>query len=152
MYNYQILGVAFGIFMIGIILLFLRAGMLREKYSLVWMLLGVFIIILSLFRGLLEGLASLAGIEYAPSALFAVFMGSSFILLLNISISISHLKNTSKNLVQALGLLEERCRQLEKAVGNRNSETDPDPKRTRTRNSETDPDPAGLNEQNNNIF
>ena len=116
MHGFQVLGVVFGTLLTVVIFFLARAGLLREKYSLLWLIISVFIIIVSVFRGLLERIAELAGIDYAPSALFALLIGASFVLLLNSAVSVSHIKNNNKSLIQRIGLLEHRLSKIEKTT------------------------------------
>lgn len=57
-----------------------RRGILETKYSLIWILLCVILGTLSLSKYLLEGIASLFGIYYAPSVLF--IFGFLFVLIM----------------------------------------------------------------------
>ncbi len=68
-----------------------RRRRLLERYALLWLFASVVLLGLSIWRGLLEDLASAVGIFYAPSALFAVAFGFVLILLLHFSLVISRL-------------------------------------------------------------
>ena len=70
---------------------------------------------MSVFRGLLEGFSALIGVDYAPSAFFALLIAFAYLLLLNLSVSISGLKAQNKAITQELGLLRLRVEELEKA-------------------------------------
>ena len=95
-----------------------RERLLKEKYSLIWLVIGLFVLIVSLFRNLLDGFSNLIGVYYAPSAFFSLLIAGAYLLLLNMSVSISHLKAQNKALTQELGLLrlklEEREREEDK--------------------------------------
>ena len=92
-----------------------RERLIKEKYSLVWLLIGLFVFVMSVFRGLLEGFSALIGVDYAPSAFFALLIAFAYLLLLNLSVSISGLKAQNKAITQELGLLRLRVEELEKA-------------------------------------
>jgi hypothetical protein len=95
---------------VGILLLVLelvRRRRLMERYALLWLLSGVTLLVLSVWRGLLEGLADVVGIAYAPSALFIVAMAMGLLLLLHFSLVISHLHDQTKVLAQRVGMLQQ---------------------------------------------
>jgi hypothetical protein len=92
----------------------IRSRRLRERYALLWVLTGVVLLALSLWRGGLNTIAGWVGIEtYPPAVLFAV--GALFILavLLHYSTVISRLSDQNTILAQRLALLEERLRDRE---------------------------------------
>ena len=85
----------------------IRSRRLRERYALLWLLTGVVLLVLSLWRGGLNTIAGWVGIEtYPPAVLFAV--ASFFILavLLHYSTVISKLSDQSTILAQRVALLE----------------------------------------------
>lgn len=85
-----------------------RQRKLMERYALLWLLSGVVILGLAIFRGGLETLAKTLGIAYPPNALFFVAFGFVLLLLLHFSIAVSRLADQSKVLAQRLALLEQR--------------------------------------------
>jgi hypothetical protein len=89
-----------------------RRRRLLERYALLWLFASVILLGLSIWRGLLEDLASAVGIFYAPSALFAVAFGFVLVLLLHFSLVISRLAEQSKVLAQRLGLLHNEVEEL----------------------------------------
>jgi len=113
-HNVQIIGAIFGLSLFIVVFFLVKARKIREKYALVWFAIALFITIVSIFRGILEWFSEIAGIYYAPSALFAVLICCAYLLLLNASISISTLKKQNKNLIQELGLLRLKVEELEK--------------------------------------
>lgn len=83
-----------------------RKKKLMEKYSLIWIISAAILIILSFWRNLLEWLASLLGVYYAPTALFIVLSFCGMGLLIHFSIAISKLSEQNKILAQELALLK----------------------------------------------
>jgi hypothetical protein len=90
-----------------------RQRRLLERYALLWMGCAFVLLVLSVWTGLLEKLASAVGIYYAPSALFVFAFGFILVLLLHFSVAVSRLADQNKVLAQQLALLEERQRQSE---------------------------------------
>jgi hypothetical protein len=104
----QIVGIigAFGLLLA--ILELVRRRRLLERYALLWLLAGVVLLGLAIWREGLEKLANLVGIAYPPNALFFVAFGFVLVLLLHFSVAVSRLTDQSKVLAQRLALLEER--------------------------------------------
>ena len=111
----QWLGIIFSLIILLSVISLVRERLIKEKYSLVWLLIGLFVFVMSVFRGLLEGFSALIGVDYAPSAFFALLIAFAYLLLLNLSVSISGLKAQNKAITQELGLLRLRVEELEKA-------------------------------------
>lgn len=91
-----------------VILELIRSRRLQERYSLLWLLTGIVILVLALWRGALGTISDAVGIHYPPSALFVI--GAVFILLvlLHYSTVISDLSERNTKLAQRLALLETR--------------------------------------------
>ena len=110
----QWLGIIFSLIILLSVIFLVRERLIKEKYSLVWLLIGVFVLVMSVFRGLLEGFSALIGVDYAPSAFFALLIAFAYLLLLNLSVSISGLKAQNKAISQEMGLLRLRVEEMEK--------------------------------------
>jgi hypothetical protein len=116
------MGVVFSLILIISVFFMVRARMIREKYSLVWFLIGLFTLVMSVFRDLIDWVSNLIGVYYAPSAFFAILIACAYLLLLSMSVSISGLKMQNKALAQELGLTKLKLEELEKKLkeGNAN--------------------------------
>jgi hypothetical protein len=95
-----------------------RSRRLMERYALLWLLSGLVLLGLAIWRNVLEIVAKAIGVFYPPSALFIVAFGFVLLLLLHFSVVVSRLSDQNKILSQRLALLEERAtrprdRQLE---------------------------------------
>jgi len=112
----HLIGIAFSLTIIVAMFLMVRARMIKEKYSLVWFLIGVFTLVMSIFKDLMDWFADLIGVYYAPSAFFAILIACAYFLLLNMSVSISGLKTQNKTLTQELGLTKLRLEEVEKQM------------------------------------
>jgi len=100
------------IFMICTIEL-VRRNRLHEKYSLLWLLFSFILIFLAAWPKLLETIAGLLDVKYAPSLLFLV--GLVFLILYNLSMTMSITKQGERiiKLTQELSILKERIKILE---------------------------------------
>jgi hypothetical protein len=116
MQYFQILGVLFSLMLIISVFFIVKARRMREKYSLVWFLIGFFTLAISAFHGLIDKLSSIFGVDYAPSAFFAVLLVCAYLLLLHMSVSLSGLRMQNKSLTQELGITKLRLDELEKKL------------------------------------
>ncbi|MBD2863742.1 MULTISPECIES: DUF2304 domain-containing protein [Paenibacillus] len=116
LYSVQLMGIAFSLFLIISVFLMVRARMIREKYSLIWFAIGIFTLVMSVFKDMMDWFSNLIGIDYAPSAFFAILIACAYLLLLNMSVSISGMKMHNKALTQELGLTKLRLDELEKKL------------------------------------
>ena len=90
----------------------IRSRRLRERYALLWLLTGVVLLALSLWRGGLNTIASWVGVEtYPPAVLFAVGVVFILAVLLHYSTVISRLSDQNTILAQRIALLESRLRE-----------------------------------------
>ena len=112
----HLIGALFSMTIMLAVFLLVRARIMKEKYGLVWFSIGAFILVMSVFRELMDSFAAMIGVDYAPSAFFAILIACVYLLMLNASISISHLKTQNKALAQELGLTRLRVEELEKKM------------------------------------
>jgi Uncharacterized conserved protein (DUF2304) len=95
----------------------IRSRRLRERYALLWLLTGVVLFALSLWRDGLNTIAGWFGVETYPPAILGAVAGLFFLLvLLHYSTVISRLSDQNVILAQRLALLEQRLRE-ETATG-----------------------------------
>jgi hypothetical protein len=88
----------------------IRSRRLQERYALLWLLTGLVLLVLALWRGALGLLADAVGIAYPPSALFVLAAVFILLLLLHYSTVISKLSDQNRILAQRLALLENQLR------------------------------------------
>ena len=88
----------------------IRRRRLREKYAILWLLTGLVLLVLSVWRSGLDTIAGFADVSYAPGILFA--LGAMFVLvvLIHYATVISKLADQNLALAQRLAMLEERLR------------------------------------------
>lgn len=106
----QIAGLFLSIFLVGFILELVRRRQLKEEYSILWLLVGVLLFIIVVWRSLQDLIAKLVGIVYPPSALFLLGLLFIVVLLLHFSTVISQLSEQNKELAQKIALLENQLR------------------------------------------
>lgn len=98
----------------GFIVEQVRLRRLAVEYSLIWIVAGLSMIALSLWKNGIEYLANLMGIYYAPSAVFVIFGVLVFVLCVHFSLAISKLSSNNRVLVQRIALLEDDLKSLQK--------------------------------------
>jgi hypothetical protein len=104
----QIVSIAAAAVLLFVIFELVRRRRLLERYALTWLGSGLVLLLLALWRGALQQMASVLGIIYPPNALFVIAFGFVLVLLLHFSLAVSRLADQSKILAQRLALLEER--------------------------------------------
>jgi hypothetical protein len=90
---------------LAVVFSLIRQRKLREEYALMWFGASLLLIIVSLWRDLLETVARIAGVAYPPSVLFLAAIVLGFLLAMHFSVSLSRLANQNKRLTQELALL-----------------------------------------------
>jgi hypothetical protein len=95
----------------------IRRKHLMERYAILWFVLGITVLVLAAWKGLLTTLAHAAGIYYPPAALFAVAFLFVLALLLHFSVVISRLSDQNKVLAQRVALLQQRLEEKEVGQG-----------------------------------
>jgi hypothetical protein len=113
----RVLVVAVAVLICGAILELIRRKHLMERYAILWLSLGVTLLVLALWKGLLTSLSEAAGIYYPPAALFAVAFVFVLALLLHFSIVLSRLSDQNKILAQRVALLQQRLEEKDSAPG-----------------------------------
>ena len=101
-------------FLLLIVFELIRSRRLRERYALLWLLTGLVLLALSLWRSGLNTIAGWFGVRgYPPAVLFAVGLLFVIIVLLHYSTVISRLADQNTILAQRLALLEAKFRERE---------------------------------------
>jgi hypothetical protein len=101
--------------LILVVLELIRSRRLRERYALLWLVTGVVLLVLSVWRGGLNTIAGWVGVTtYPPAVLFAVATLFILVVLLHYSTVISRLSDQNSILAQRLALLEHRLGEAER--------------------------------------
>jgi hypothetical protein len=108
--NQRVEVIALAVLICGLIFELVRRKRLMERYAILWLVAGVTILVLALWKGLLTRLSHTVGIYYPPSALFAVAFVFVLVMLVHFSATISRLADQNKLLAQRLALLEHELR------------------------------------------
>ncbi|MCX7620757.1 MAG: DUF2304 domain-containing protein [Acidimicrobiales bacterium] len=98
---------------VGFILVLLRRRHLRGKYAMLWTGLGLFLLVLAIFPGLLATVSEWIGVHYAPALFLVVAVGFLLVVVIHFSWELSRLEDRSRTLAEEVGLLRtELAREL----------------------------------------
>ena len=105
-----------------VILALMRRGRMSLKYSLIWFLSGVILLICVIFPQVIRFFTRLMGIYSDTNAVF--FIGVCFLILIVLSLTsiASGQSERIRTLVQTQAILEKRVRDLEEIVGRMENE------------------------------
>lgn len=110
----QILAITGSIALMLVVIHLIRRRTLRAEYGILWLLGTVALLVISIWRGLLDRIAALIGVYYAPAVLLLVGIFFGILAFLHLTVVLSKQSDKSKRLAQDLALLRERLESLEK--------------------------------------
>ena len=108
----QIISIIGSLIFTFFVLELIRRKKLKEAYALIWLIMGVFFIILASWVQGLGYISELIGIVYAPATLFLVLLLTVILILIQFSVIISKQTDKIKSLTQELALLKQRFEKL----------------------------------------
>ena len=112
MISYKITTGILGAVIFLIILLLVRRGKLQEKYALTWFAIGIVVVVLGAFPVILDKIAKLTGVSYAPALLFVIAVGVLLIQNLYLFIFASQNEVRIKELLQEVAVLNKLVAEL----------------------------------------
>ncbi|MGO4120313.1 DUF2304 domain-containing protein [Arthrobacter sp. YAF16] len=102
------------IVMVAVVLIMLRNGRLREKYAILWLVIGTLTIILGIFPRLLNWAAALVGVVVPSNLLFAL----AILLLVGVSLHVSReltiLEDETRILAEEVAILRSSVERLQR--------------------------------------
>lgn len=96
-----------------LILLFLKKRAISLKYTLLWLLAGVFMGIMVIWPQVLTQIIHWIGIESNMNGLFVLAIGFVMAILMSLTSIVSKQSEKIRALVQVIAMLEKRIRELE---------------------------------------
>jgi hypothetical protein len=97
--------------LLAVVFELMRSRRLQERYALLWLLTGLVVFVLAVWRSLLGWASGAVGIAYPPSMLFILASFFILLVLLHYSTVISRLSEQNTALAQRLALLEHELEQ-----------------------------------------
>jgi hypothetical protein len=93
-----------------------RRGRLKERYALLWLSAVGVMLVLTVWRSLLDRVARFLGVLYGPSLLFLVALLFLLAILLHFSLVISEHRDKTRRLTQRLALLADEVERLRRHI------------------------------------
>lgn len=90
---------------LGFVLHLLRSGRLRAKFAMLWTGVGVALVVLAAFPGLLDWAADRAGIFYPPAVFLLAAVAFLFLVCVHFSFELSRLEDRTRVLAEEVALL-----------------------------------------------
>ena len=112
----QVAAIVVSVLLLLAVLELVRRRRLSEDYSFLWILFSLALLVLSLWRGLLHGVARWLGIFYPPALLLLVLIFFVFVASLYFSVVISRQREQIERLVEEQGILAAEVRELRAAA------------------------------------
>ncbi len=115
----QIIMILASVLFLCYIVLMLRNKKIELKYSLIWLLAGICLLITALFPDLLKLLSKLLNIIEPVNTLFLSIIFFMLMIIFTLTIALSRNANRVKTLSQEIGILKMELEQLKKDRKNR---------------------------------
>ncbi len=103
--NAHVFELAGGIIAVSIMFELMRRRSVKEKYAVLWLLVGIAMLVLAAWPALLDHLARAAGVKAGPNLLFAAGMLVLVVVCVHLSAAISALEDKTRALAEEVGLL-----------------------------------------------
>ena len=108
------LGIVFAIVFLIFILNLIKKNQLDEKYSIVWIIFSIGILVISIFHDQVMQVASQLGVYYPPILLLLFVVMIEGIYIVHITITITKQNKMLITLTQEVGILKETVKEIEK--------------------------------------
>ncbi|MDR9856043.1 DUF2304 domain-containing protein [Paenibacillus sp. VCA1] len=106
MMNVYLLSILFSLVFLLTVLELVRRRKLKEQYSLLWILMGILLLVLSMNVKGMEKIAWWLHIEYAPALLFLFGLLFCFVFILHLTLVITKLSRQVLRLTQEITILK----------------------------------------------
>lgn len=98
-------GIVMSIFVIVLITVLLLKRQLAEKYAVLWLVIAFGVLIVSIFPGLLEGMARLLGVQVPSNLIFAAAIALLIGVALHLSWELSRAEDEIRRLAEDVAIL-----------------------------------------------
>ena len=111
-----VLGIVFALCVLGVIFWLLLTRRLREKYAVLWFIIGLAILVLTVFPGLLSGLATLVGVELPANLLFILALALLIGVTLHQSWELSTAEDEVRRVAEEVAILRAEVERLDRVL------------------------------------
>jgi hypothetical protein len=91
--------------LIAFLVVLLRTRRLREKYAIIWIVVGLGTLVLGAFPGTMGALAKAVGVQTPSNLLFAVALIILLLVCIQLSVEITSLEEETRTLVEEVAML-----------------------------------------------
>ncbi|TCZ76099.1 DUF2304 domain-containing protein [Paenibacillus albiflavus] len=112
--NIFLVSFVFCLFFLFVVIDLIRRKRLEERYSILWIVIGLLMLILSIFPDFLETISQLLGVVYPPSLLFFLGYVFALIVILHLTMVVSKLHRQMTRLIQEVALLKNEKEEAQK--------------------------------------
>lgn len=123
-----IAGIGLALLVLTIIIALLLRRQLREKYAIMWLLIGVVILILAIFPGLLIGLSRALGVAVPSNLIFALALVLLIGVALHLSWELSQAEDEIRRSAEELAILRAQHDDLGQRLDRLEAERDDAPR------------------------
>lgn len=109
-------GIAFALVILALIVTMLMRRHLREKYAVMWLLIGAAMLVLALFPDLLGALAGLLGVIVPSNLLFALAVALLIGVTLHLSWELSRAEEEIRRVAEEVAILRADVERLQSSV------------------------------------
>lgn len=106
----------FAIFVLAVILSLLLRRKLREKYAILWLLVGFAMLVLAVIPPLLGWFADLLGVAVPSNLVFALAMGLLILVAVHLSWELSTAEDEVRRLAEEVAILRNAIERIEDSV------------------------------------
>ncbi len=119
-----VLGVAFALLTLAVIIWMLLSHRLREKYAVLWLVIGLAMLVLTLFPGLLEGLSDALGVQVPANLLFVLALALLVGVTLHQSWELSTAEDEIRRVAEEVAILRAEIERVHQDDGSRTEQSD----------------------------
>lgn len=112
-------GIALAVLVLVIIISLLLRRQLREKYATLWIIIGLVILLLAIFPGLLLGLSSALGVEVPSNLIFALALVLLIGVTLHLSWELSQAEDEVRRVAEDVAILRADVEELQARLAGR---------------------------------
>jgi hypothetical protein len=110
----QIIAIIVSLLLLSIIFELIRRRKLKPEYSIFWVFIGIVMLLLSVFKNLLNKLADILGVFPPVFALLLIGFAGIVLILLYISVLVSEFSSENKEIFKELSILRWKIEQIRK--------------------------------------
>jgi hypothetical protein len=112
-----IAGIGLALLVLTIIISLLLRRRLREKYATLWLLIGIVILLLAIFPGLLLGLSNALGVAVPSNLIFALALVLLVGVALHLSWELSQAEDEVRRVAEDVAIVRAEVDELRQAMG-----------------------------------